>query len=162
MGIFPPKKQKLLLLELATALDSRSSALRRDECGDYRINGKRGYIYSSPEGFQLCYFARNGVTEWDGSGPHIEDYLSAKRQLIFCRLIQDGTGEGIFILDRLPVPDEAAIIREVLHIPRRKQLSEETLVELRERGKLLAASRTGKNQNFIVSEANDRRDGTGR
>jgi hypothetical protein len=26
MGIFPPKKQKLLLLELATALDSRSSA----------------------------------------------------------------------------------------------------------------------------------------
>jgi hypothetical protein len=94
------------------------NALRRDECSDWRINGKQGHIYAVPEGFQLVFFARNGVNEWDGDGPHIEDYVRAKRALIFCRLAQDGTGEGIFFLDRLPTPNEAQAIRDTLSSPR--------------------------------------------
>jgi hypothetical protein len=94
MDIFPPVKQRLALLAFAEATDSRPSCLRRDECSDWRINGKRGHIYAVPEGFQLCYFSRCGVTDWDGDGPHIVDYDHAKRHLTFCRLSQDGTGEG--------------------------------------------------------------------
>jgi hypothetical protein len=41
------------LAVFAAALGSASRALRRDECGDPRINGKRGHIYAVPEGFQL-------------------------------------------------------------------------------------------------------------
>jgi hypothetical protein len=44
MEIFPPTKQRSALLEFARAIGSRSRALRRDECGDWRINGKRGHI----------------------------------------------------------------------------------------------------------------------
>jgi hypothetical protein len=44
MEIFPPTKQRSALLEFASAIGSRSRALRRDECGDWRINGKRGHI----------------------------------------------------------------------------------------------------------------------
>ena len=50
----------------------------------------------------------------DGAGPHIEDYVRAKRNLIFCRRAQDGTGEGIFFLGRMPTPAEAEIIRHEL------------------------------------------------
>jgi hypothetical protein len=135
MDIFPPAKQRPALLAFAEALDSRVSALRRDECSDWRINGKQGHIYATPEGFQLCYFARCGVTDWDGEGPHIEDYTRAKRYLAFCCLSQDGTGEGIFFLDRIPNETEATAIRDVFGILRRVQYSEEQLAAMRERAR---------------------------
>jgi hypothetical protein len=134
MDIFPPAKQRPALLALRDALGCRDNALRRDECGDWRINGKQGHVYAVPEGFQLCYFARNGVTEWDGEGPHIEDYLRAKRSLTFCRVAQDGTGEGIFMLDRLPEPGEAEIIRDTLVIAKKRIMSEAELERLRATG----------------------------
>ena len=86
-----------------------------------------------PEGFQLCYFARCGVNDLDGDGPHIEDYNHAKRQLTFCRLSQDGTGEGIFFLGQLPTDAEAAVIRDVFGILRRKHYTDEQLASMRER-----------------------------
>jgi len=141
MDNYPPKVQRPALEALAASLDSRSSALRRDECGDWSINGKRGHIYAVPEGYQLCYITRYGVNEWDGDGPHVEDYFGAKRRLIFCRLAQDGTGEGIFFLDRLPTEAEAEVIRDVFEILRRKHYTEEQLAVMRERGQALAKTR---------------------
>src|ERR1700730_5361281 len=35
--IFPPAKQRPALLQLAAHLDSRTSALRKDECGDWEL-----------------------------------------------------------------------------------------------------------------------------
>jgi hypothetical protein len=131
---FQPTVQRSALLELVKTLGCRDNALRRDECSDRRINGKQGHIYSVPEGFQLVFFARCGVTEWDGDGPHIEDYTGAKRALIFCRLAQDGTGEGIFLLDRLPTPGEAEIIRDTLAIAKKREVSEAELERLRAAG----------------------------
>jgi hypothetical protein len=104
MDKFPPSLQRPALLEFAQALNSRPSALRRDECGDWRINGRFGHVYAVPGAFQILFFAREGVTDWDGAGPHIEDFVRAKHALVFCRLAQDGTGEGIFVLDRLLPP----------------------------------------------------------
>ena len=46
--IFPPIKQRPELLRLAEALDSRSAALRRDDCGDWAIWGNNGHIYAVP------------------------------------------------------------------------------------------------------------------
>jgi hypothetical protein len=131
---FPPTVQRPALLELVKALGCRDNALRRDECSDWRVNGKQGHIYAVPEGFQLCFFARNGVNEYDGDGPHIEDYIRAKRALIFCRLAQDGTGEGIFFLDRSPTPEEAEIIRETFDIAKKRIVSEAELERLRAAG----------------------------
>jgi hypothetical protein len=144
--LFPPRKQRPVLLELLSALDARSNTLRRDECGDWALFGKRGWIYAVPEGFQLVYMSRYGVTELDGAGPHLPDYLKAKRNLAFCRLAQDGTGEGIFFLDRLPDAAEADTIRTVFEIRRRVQLSEEALAAKRESGKALWEARKARSQ----------------
>jgi hypothetical protein len=138
MDNFPPSVQRPALLEFAEALNSRPSALRRDECGDWRINGRHGHICAVPNAFHILFFARNGVTEWDGEGPHLKDYVRAKRALVFCRLAQDGTGEGIFVLDRLPLAGEADVIRDVLGVPRRVVYSDEVLAAKRESGRLLA------------------------
>jgi hypothetical protein len=131
---YPPTVQRPELLKLVEALGCRPKALRRDECADWHIVGKQGWIHAVPDGFHLVYFARNGVNEWDGDGPHIEDYIRAKRGLIFCRLVQDGTGEGIFFLDRLPTAEEAEVIRDILVVPKKREVSEETLERLRASG----------------------------
>jgi hypothetical protein len=127
----PPTVQRPALLKLVEALGCRDNALRRDECSDWRITGKQGWIYSVPVGFQILFFARNGVNEWDGDGPHIEDYVRAKRGLLFRRLTQDGTGEGIFVLDRLPTKEEAATIRDILVIPKKREISDAERERLR-------------------------------
>jgi hypothetical protein len=142
MDIFPPAKQRPALLALRDALGCRDNALRRDECSDWRINGKQGWIYAVPEGFQLVFFARNGVTEWEGEGPHIEDYLRAKRSLTFCRLAQDGTGEGIFMLDRLPTPEEAEVIRNTLAIAKKRDIGEPTEAQMAARAAFASRART--------------------
>jgi hypothetical protein len=147
---YPPTVQRPALLKFLEALGCRDAALRRDECSDWRINGKQGHIYSVPEGFQLIFFARNGVTEWDGAGPHMEDYTRAKRNLVFCRLMQDGTGEGIFLLDRLPTKEEAEDIRDILVIPKKREVSDEERARLAEMGRRFAARRDD-----VVGEKDD-------
>ncbi|MCI0598719.1 MAG: hypothetical protein L0Y60_04230 [Beijerinckiaceae bacterium] len=134
---FPPDNQRAALVKFLVAIKGRKTALRRDEYADWAISGKRGHIYAVPEGFQLAYFARYGVNEHDGDGPHLPDYAAAKRKLVFCKLAQDGTGEGIFFLDRLPDDAEAESIRDVFQILRAVQYSEETLTAMRERAKIV-------------------------
>ena len=46
--IYPAKDQRLALLELVKALGARDNSLRRDECGDWRIEGRSGHIYAVP------------------------------------------------------------------------------------------------------------------
>jgi hypothetical protein len=45
---YPPAMQRPALLKLAEALGCRDNALRRDECGDWRIVGRLGHIYAIP------------------------------------------------------------------------------------------------------------------
>jgi hypothetical protein len=113
MDIFPPLKQRPCLLEFQAAIDSRTSRLRRDECGDWRILGGLGHVYAVPEGFQLY------VT----TGGRVLKSSWVKKKLAFCRLTQDGDDEGC--LDRLPTMAEGAIIREALAIPKARHLSDE-------------------------------------
>ena len=48
MDIFLPAKQRPALLALRDALGCRDNALRRDECGDWRVEGRFSHIYAVP------------------------------------------------------------------------------------------------------------------
>jgi hypothetical protein len=119
MDIFPPTKQRPALLDFAHAIGSRSRVLRRDECGDWRINGKRGYIYAVPGGFQLCYIG----TE--------RSWRYARAAVSFARVTLDCDGEGFLMIDRLPTDAEGDVIRDKLGIPKKRQSSEEEIARLR-------------------------------
>jgi hypothetical protein len=112
------------LLEFAMALGSASSALRRDECGDPRINGKRGHVYAVPGGFHF-YCVCASAKAW----------TYAKRALSFAKVTQDGDEEGMLFLDRLPTPAEAEITRHYLGIAKRPELSAAQIEALRARAK---------------------------
>jgi len=97
-------RQRPALLAFAEALGSASTALRRDENGDWRIKGKLGFIYAVPgaisgparQGFQL-FCDRETKQAWTW----------AKKLLRFCALTQDGDTKGTLFLDRLPTEAEA-------------------------------------------------------
>jgi hypothetical protein len=124
METFNAARQRAALIDFAKALGSRDSALRRDECGDPRINGRRGHIYAAPEGFMLV------VMGWSTLG-----WGNAKRALAFARVSQDGDDEGILILDRLPTKSEAEAIRHYLGVAKRKDIGPEQLKTLQERAR---------------------------
>jgi hypothetical protein len=102
--------------ELLAALNASDLALRRDECGDWRINGKHGHIYTwGASGGFVLYVACNSGRGW----------ASAKRKLgPFTKISQDGDAEGCFRLPELPTKAQAAAIREVLGIKRRRTVTD--------------------------------------
>ena len=122
MDIYPQVVQRPELLKFAEALRSRVNALRRDECGDWRINGGKGHIYAVPEGFQIM------VSGWSANG-----WNRAKQTMTFATVTQDGDAEGGLIMERLPTPAEADEIRHYCKIAKRTEYSEEYRAELRER-----------------------------
>jgi hypothetical protein len=95
------------------------------ECGDYAIRGRRGHIYRDGDGFLLY------VTERSEQKPSAIRWNLAKQRLAFCTLTQDGDWEGCLRLDRLSAPEEAAIIRKVLRIKRRRHPTAAHLDQLR-------------------------------
>jgi hypothetical protein len=130
METFNSARQRAALVDFAKALGSRDSALRRDECGDPCINGRRGHIYAAPEGFMLV------IMGWSAN-----NWNKAKRALAFARLSQDGDDEGILILDRLPAKTEAEAIRHYLGVAKRKEIGPEQLKTLQERARKWSKNR---------------------
>ena len=128
MDTYPPVGQRPALLRFAEAIGSRADALRRDECGDWRIKGSLGLVYAVPgsiehpktPGFQLM------VTTLSARG-----WTEAKRGLAFAQITQDGDDEGALFLDRLPTPTEGAIVRTKLGIFKRAVFSEDELARRR-------------------------------
>jgi hypothetical protein len=136
--IYPPNQQRAALLTFMAALGCSGTALRRDECGDPRIVGKHGHIYA------VC-----GTLE-EPKKPGFMFYVScetkqawtySKKALSFAKVTNDGDDEGALFLDRLPTKSEAGAIRSYCRIRKRAELSEESLAQLRERGKQLAETR---------------------
>jgi hypothetical protein len=131
MDIFAPTKQRAALLKLTKALVSRDSALRRDECGDWCIEGSSGHVYAVPgtldqpkrPGFSI-YVLTETARAW----------TYALRALSFAKVIADGDTEGGLFLDRLPTKDEAGLIRRYCGIPKRREVSEAELDRLRSVG----------------------------
>lgn len=102
------------LERLLQALNASALALRRDACGDWAINGKHGYIYGSGRDY-LVYINTRSSRRWN----------SVKRQLAFCTVSQDGDDEGCLVLDRLPTPSEADLIRAIVGIRKHRHLSDQ-------------------------------------
>jgi hypothetical protein len=53
------------------------------------------------------------------------------KRLGFGKVTQDGDCEGAIVLDRLPSKAEAAVIRDIIGVPKRVELSEGQLANLR-------------------------------
>jgi hypothetical protein len=125
---FPPVTQRPALLAFAGAIGSRDAALRRDECGDWRINGARGHVYAVPGGFQII------VMGWTAKGWNL-----AKQALSFAALTNDGDDEGALTLDRLPTRTEGEAIRKWVGIAKKREVSELERARLRVQGFAAAA-----------------------
>ncbi len=99
------------LRELLQALSASELALRLDECDAWRINGKRGHLYTwNRSGGWLLFIACSSTWGW----------TSAKRRLSFCEVTQDGDDEGCMRLRELPTSAQAKVIRSILGIRKRK------------------------------------------
>src|SRR5262245_6176448 len=118
-------QQKALL----AALIGWDRALRRDECGAWRITGSRGSIHTWGDGKSWVLFVGcRSATHW----------TYTKRRLAFCRVTQDGEDEGCLQLQQLPTAEQAEVIRDVLGIRKRVELGPEELERRRALGKRLA------------------------
>ena len=112
-------------LSLLTALNGWDRALRRDECGAWRINGSRGTIYTWGEGSTWVLFvACRSVRHW----------TATKKALGFCSVTQDGDDEGCLRQHDLPTVAQAIAIRDALGIRKRVELDAEELERRRTLG----------------------------
>ena len=116
------KYERAHLETLLTALGATGRALRRDSCGDWAIEGKRGHIYADGSGFLL--FVSPGFKR---------GWSNTKRKLDFCRVTQDGDDEGCLHLDHLPTPKEAELIRHALRIKRKRHYTPDQLASITDR-----------------------------
>jgi hypothetical protein len=104
-------QQKALL----AALGGWDRALRRDECGAWRIEGKRGSAYTWGGGKTWVLFvACRSALHWTHT---------KRRRLSFCMVTQDGEEEGCLRLHMLPTPEQAAVIRDALGIHKHREVS---------------------------------------
>jgi len=109
---------------LLTALNAWDRALRRDECGAWRINGRHGTIHTWGDGKTWVLFVRcRSARHW----------TITKRRLSFCTPTQDGDDEGCLRLHALPTSEQAEVIRDVLGLQKRREDSPETLERLKAR-----------------------------
>jgi len=119
--------------QLLAALNAWGGALRRDECGDWCIHGTAGRIYTWGDGRTWVL-----VIESD----HGRTWEAAKRKLAFCTVTQDGDTDGCLRLHQLPTPRQAAAIREVLGIRKKRQPADTTISRL----KAMSAARRVQNR----------------
>ena len=117
------KYERAHLETLLTALGATGRALRRDSCGDWAIEGKRGHIYADGSGFLIVVCTGGFIRLW----------ANTKRKLDFCRVTQDGDDEGCLHLDHLPTPKEAELIRHALRSKRKRHYTPDQLASITDR-----------------------------
>jgi hypothetical protein len=108
---------------LLYALRASENGLRRDDCGAWRINGKRGHVFIWGDGQSWVLYVQAGSPR---------RWCNIKKQLAFCRVTQDGDDEGCLRLFGLPTPEQAKAIRELLGIRKRTVYSPEMLIAKRQ------------------------------
>jgi hypothetical protein len=108
--------------ELLTALNASDRALRRDECGAWTISGKQGSIHTWGDGKSWVLFIACR------SGQH---WTYTKRRLSFCVVTLDCEDEGCLRLHQLPTPQQANVIRDILGIHKRREVSTVELERLK-------------------------------
>jgi hypothetical protein len=122
------------LARLCEALNAAKSAIRLDEYRLWTICGSRGYASTWGDGksWLLVAVPEQEITK--------QQWTWIKKRLSFCELTQDGDQEGCFRLHRLPNPAEAEVIRDIIGIRKRVELSPEELARRQEQGRRLNVS----------------------
>jgi hypothetical protein len=105
------RKDREQLAGLLNLMNGWERALRRDECGDWLIEGTHGHVYVDGAGFLACVFP-GSTRGWN----------VAKAKLGRFRASQDGDQEGC-IQVREPTPAEAETLRQVIGVRRRRHLA---------------------------------------
>ena len=100
------EKLNLLLIRMLGI----AKALKRDECGDDRIIGKRGHIYSDGESYLL--YLQLTTRGWN----------TAKQKLSRFQVSQGGDAEGCIRL-KDPTDREAILIRRLIGVRKRMPAS---------------------------------------
>ena len=100
------KADRELLLGLVDALNVSKSRIRRDECGDWNIVGRRGHISSDGTAAYVFMSCKTG-----------RRWKAAKRDLGLV-VSQDGDDEGVLRLDTPPTESEAETLRRLLGLRR--------------------------------------------
>ena len=115
--------------QMLAALGAWGPGLCRDVCNAWCIRGTEGHIYTWGDGKTWVMSVRcRSLRHWKAT----------KERLRFCKLTQDGEDEGCLHLHRLPTLAEATVVREVLGIRKRAELSPGELERRRALGKRLA------------------------
>jgi len=97
---------------LLVALDASQRSLRRDECGAWRVTGRKGHAYTwGPNGGWLLYCNPGTPRKW----------TNLKKRLSLCNITQDGDDDGCLRLLEMPTPEQAVLIREAIGLKRRKR-----------------------------------------
>ena len=109
-------------LRLLAALGAWDRALRRDELAAWCITGTRGRIYTDGKGWVL-YVAARSARHWSA--------VRAKLPFAFATITMDGDEEGVARLHGLPGPGQAEVLREVLGLRKRAEISSEQRSRLR-------------------------------
>ena len=134
-------------LRLLAALGAWDRALRRDELAAWCITGTRGRIYTDGKGWVL-YVAVRSARHWSA----VRAKLAA-----FATITQDGDDEGVARLHGLPGPGQAEVLREVLGLRKRTEISTEQRSRLgwlakafgfksKHHGEAVSAARIGGNE----------------
>lgn len=102
------------IAELKEALGT-SSPIVKDECNDPNIVGTKGHVYVDGDGSYGPWFYV------------MAEGMNLKKRLSFMLTWQ---GECVYKLDRLPTEEEAAMVRKVVGLRKKKTLSAEHLEKL--------------------------------
>ncbi|MET3992138.1 hypothetical protein ABID65_003786 [Bradyrhizobium sp. S3.9.2] len=117
-------RDKAQLVELFEALHASPSVLRRNDDGLWTQRGRPGcYIstWGNGKGWQLVVAPEDEISPLQ--------WTWFKKRLPFCEVTQDGDSEGCFRLSRLPTAAEAEVIRDIIGIRKRMDLSAEAQAE---------------------------------
>jgi hypothetical protein len=121
-SIAEAEADKVQQQRLLAALNAWDRALGRDECGAWTLAGEHGSIHTWGDGKGwVLYIACRSARHW----------AATKAWLNFCQVTQDGEDEGCVRLSKLPTAEQAEVIRDCLGIRKRRDLSEESLDQLR-------------------------------
>jgi len=110
------RKDRKYLLELSKYLGVSSKALARDELGYYILLGKEGHIYTD----SIYWYV-------------VAEGNALEKRLSFMEPMMNGL---VFRLDRMPTEKEASIIRKLLKLRKKRELSDEQVDSLIERSNL--------------------------
>jgi len=98
-------------------------ALRRDECGAWRIRGERPYLHLGDGNTFVVYVSCGSARAWS----------AIKKKLAFCSVTQDGNDEGCLRLLELPTTEQAVTIRKALGIRKCTEKSAKIIVAEKEK-----------------------------